>query len=68
MGEYSDDDELCEMVALSPAGRCAAMCLFGCISVMYVYSALKIDGLSVHSLLLLYTEVQDSLVVSTGCE
>ncbi|KAL8430193.1 hypothetical protein ACSSS7_006100 [Eimeria intestinalis] len=35
-----DEDELCEMVALSPAGRCATMCLFGCISVMGCRSSL----------------------------
>ncbi|CDJ59255.1 hypothetical protein, conserved [Eimeria maxima] len=32
--DHSEDEELCEMVALSPAGRCATMCIFGCISLM----------------------------------
>ncbi|KAL8449176.1 hypothetical protein Emag_003696 [Eimeria magna] len=39
-GPAGDEDELCEMVALSPAGRCATMCLFGCISVMGCRSSL----------------------------
>ncbi|CDJ65836.1 hypothetical protein, conserved [Eimeria necatrix] len=32
--DASDDEEFCEMVALSPTGRCATMCIFGCISIM----------------------------------
>lgn len=33
-GDYPEENELGDVMTLSPGGRCATMCLFGCISIM----------------------------------